>query len=643
MKILGKSWGIQARMTLLALGPASLIACLLVAYFTYNRIGDAEQRLRELGTATANHVGASAEFGVFTGNVPQLQKLVTSVVKGGEIQFAMVVDGQMNRLAQAGTIPSGWEPQLQQRPRPFNEQDYVFVAPIQLGEVDLQDLLTMEAASNASQGSRQLGWAIVAMSRAPLAESKKQMLLAGLGIALAGLAITVMLAMRLGRSVSQPVRELSRVVEELGQGKLGARVEQDSGGELLLLQTGVNSMAQALQAHQAELEQRIREATADLEAKKEEAEQSNRAKSKFLASVSHDLRQPMHAIGLFSATLKHRVTTLEQGELVQRIEDAVTALQNMFDGLLNISRLDSGMLEPNLEPCDLVALLKRIGQEFQPQAEQKGLNLRVHTCPAWVNSDIMLLGRMLGNLVANAIRYTEHGGVLIACRRRKGNWMVQIWDTGIGMPAEHLPRIFDEYYQVGNPERNSAQGVGLGLSIVSGIARLLDYRIEVFSCPGRGSVFNIVLPLAITSQINRRGSSGRSLGQFNGERVLMIEDDAAARESLQGLLASWGLAVTTAGDYQQAMACVEHNAEAPALIICDYRLPQKSGIEVVAALRAQLGANVLAILVSGDTAAESVSVMEASGLPILYKPVRPAKLRALLSSLLEGERGSRTL
>ena len=636
MKFWVGSWGIQARMNLLALGPASLIACLLVAYFTYNRIGDAEQRLRELGTASAKHIGASAEFSVITGNVPQLQKLVTSVVKQGEIQFAMVVDEKMNRLAQAGTIPSGWEPNVRQRHRPLNEQDYVFVAPIQLGEVELQDLLTEEAATNASQGNKQLGWAIVAMSRAPLAESKKQMLLAGLGIALAGLAITVMLAMRLGRSVSQPVRQLSRVVEELGQGYLGARVAQDSGGELLLLQTGVNSMAHALQTHQGELEQRIREATADLESKKEEAEQSNRAKSKFLASVSHDLRQPMHAIGLFSATLKHRVTTLEQGELVQRIEDAVTALQNMFDGLLNLSRLDSGMLEPNLEPCDLAALLKRIGQEFEPQAEQKGLQLRIRTCPAWVSSDLMLLGRMLGNLVANAIRYTEHGGVLISCRRRQGQWMVQIWDTGVGIPAEHLPHIFEEYYQVGNAERNSAQGVGLGLSIVSGIARLLDYRIEVFSRPGRGSVFNIVLPLATTSQINRRSSSERKPGQFNGEHVLMIEDDVAARESLRGLLSSWGLEVTTAADFQQAMACVEQNAVAPALIICDYRLPGKSGVEVVAALRAQLGTDVLAILISGDTATESVTAMEASGLPILYKPVRPAKLRALISSLLEG-------
>ena len=632
-----KSWGIQARMTLLALGPATLIACLLSIYFTFSRIGDAEQRLRELGTATAQHVASSAEYSVVTGNVSLLQKLVKGVVHEGHTQFALVVDNQMNQLAQAGIAPSNLETDLRQKTPPFSEQDYVFVVPIQLSQVYLQDILTVDdAAPNATTADKTLGWAIVAMSRAPLIESKKRMLVAGLSIALVVLAITIMLAMRLGRGVSRPVRTLSQVVEELARGNLAARVEQNSGGELLLLQKGFNSMANSLQLHQEELEQKIREATVDLEAKKEEAEQSNRGKSHFLASVSHDLRQPMHAIGLFAATLKQRVTTPEQRELVQCINDAVSALQCMFDGLLNISRLDSGMLDPTLESCDLAALLKRVAREFQPLAEQKGLNLRVRVCPSWVNSDHMLLGRMLSNLMANAIRYTARGGVLLACRRRQGHWVVQVWDTGIGMSAEQLPKIFEEYYQVGNPERNSAHGVGLGLAIVSGIARRLDYKIEVFSRRGRGSVFNIILPLAQPIPADRRSTVDRQFGQFNAEHVLIIDDDKAARESLQGLLSSWGLDVMSAGNFAQASLALEQDAQASKLklIICDYRLPQTSGVETIATLRAQLGVQVLAILISGDTAPESVALMQASGLPILYKPVRPAKLRALITSLL---------
>ena len=278
-----------------------------------------------------------------------------------------------------------------------------------------------------------------------------------------------------------------------------------------------------------------------------------------------------------------------------------------------------------------------MGQEFQPLAEQKGLQLRIRVRPALVNSDAMLLGRILNNLVANAIRYTEQGGVLLACRRRQGQWMVQVWDTGIGMSAEHLPQIFDEYYQIGNAERNSAQGIGLGLAIVHRIARLLGDTVEVFSRPGGGSVFNIILPLAQSTPMNRRSSLARQLGQFNGEQVLIVEDDQAARESLQGLLKSWGLNVLSAGNCAEALTALDQEQVAPLLIICDYRLPQTSGVITVAAIRARLGTEVLAILISGDTAPESVADMQASDLPVLYKPVRPAKLRALISSYLDAQ------
>ena len=629
-----KHWGIQARMTLLALGPATLIACLLTIYFTFSRIGDAEQGLRELGVATAQHVASSAEYGVVTGNGSMLQNLVKSAVKEGHTQFVLIVDNQMKRLAQAGTMPPGLELSLRAQAPHAVKWEYVFIEPIRLSKVDLQDTFLLDdAATDASQADKPLGWAVVAMSPAPLVQSKKQMLAAGLAIAFAGLALTAVLALLLGRSVSRPVRKLSQVVEAMGRGNLGARVAPASGGELLLLQTGFNRMADALQANQTELQQRIHEATADLALKKDEAENANRAKSSFLAAVSHDLRQPMHAIGLFAATLKQRVTTPEQAELVQRIEDSVGALQAMFDALLNISRLDAGMLEAHLEPCDLAILLKRVGREFQPLAEQKNLNLRIRVCPAWVMSDAMLLGRIISNLMANAIRYTERGGVLLACRRWQGQWVVQIWDTGIGVGADHLPHIFEEYYQVGNAERNHAQGMGLGLAIVQRIARLLGYRVEVRSRPSRGSVFSITLPSAQPLSDNRRSNRARTFGMFKGEHVLLIEDDQAALESMQGLLSSWGLAPQPAANLEQAIIRIKQDV--PKLIICDYRLPQTTGVDVVKAIRAQLGEAVLAVLVSGDTAPEAVALMQASGLPVLYKPVRPAKLRALISRLLD--------
>ncbi|OFZ69547.1 MAG: hypothetical protein A2Z01_06970 [Betaproteobacteria bacterium RBG_16_58_11] len=626
-----KNWGIQARMTLLALGPATLIACLLAIYFTFSRIGDAEQALRDLGMATAQHLATSAEYGVVSGNKVILQNIVNGTLKKGQARFALVVDAQGNQLAQSGSTPQELEAGLRIQPPRANERDYVFVVPVQLGKVELQDPFALEDTN--AQADRPLGWAVVAMSHASLVENKKRMLLAGLGIALGGLVITILIAFSLGRGFSRPVRKLSQVVEELGRGNLSARVAPNSGGELLLLQKGFNRMAETLQANQTDLQRRIQEATVDLEAKKDEAEQANRDKSNFLAAVSHDLRQPMHAIGLFSATLKQRVSTNEQAELVQRIEDSVNALQIMFDELLNISRLDSGTLEPRLEACDLAAILKQAGQTFQPLAEQKNLRLRVRACPARVTCDAMLLSRIINNLTANAIRYTGHGGVLIGCRRRQGCWVIQVWDTGIGIAEEHLPHIFEEYYQIGNAARNRAQGIGLGLAIVQRIARLLGYPLEVRSRPGRGTVFSITLPAASDASFERRTSVERVPGQFNGERVLVIDDDFAALESTVALLASWGLTPISAESGEQALDCLQ-NETAPSLIVCDYRLPHSSGIDVVRMLREHLEMQIPAMLISGDTGAEAVAAMQASGLPVLYKPVRPAKLRALITSLL---------
>lgn len=630
-----KSWGIQTRMTLLALGPAILIACLLVIYFTFSRIGDAEQALRDLGRATAHHLASSAEYAVVSGNKNILQNLVDGTLQQGQARFVLVVDTQGNHLAQSGSMPTELATDVRMPPR-ANELDYVFVLPVQLGKVDLQDPFAPE--ETGAQADRPLGWAVVAMSHTPLTENKKRMLAAGMGIALGGLVLTLLLALSLGRGFSRPLRKLSQVVEELGRGNLAARVAANSGGEMLLLQKGFNRMAQTLQANQTDLQRRIQEATVDLEAKKNEAEQANRDKSNFLAAVSHDLRQPMHAIGLFSATLKHRVSTPEQAELVQRIEDSVNALQIMFDELLNISRLDSGTLEPRLESCDLAAILKQAGQTFQPIAEQRNLRLRVRACPARVSCDAMLLGRIINNLTANAIRYTEQGGVLIGCRRRQSGWVIQVWDTGIGIAAEHLPHIFEEYYQIGNTARNRTQGIGLGLAIVQRIARLLGYPLDVRSRPGRGTVFSITVPISLDVPSERRTGSERSPGQFKGERVLVIDDDQAALDSIVALLESWGLNPIPAESGAEALTRLQNTA-APNLIICDYRLPKASGVSVIAALRAQLSVEVPAMLISGDSATESVVNMRTSGLPVLYKPVRPAKLRALISSLLENGKG----
>ncbi len=637
-----KRWGIQTRMNLLAVGPATVMAGLLLTYFIVGPMEDASPRLTPTGTATAQQFATAAEYGVVTDNYPLLQQLVEGLVTERHAQYALVIDGRMRHLAQAGMTPISWDKSLRTVSQEVGQQEDIYVLPIQSSVATPLAFQTVSNDVTQFDNSKpNLGWAIIAMPRTSFAESKKQILLTAMSMVLSVLAIALLLGVRLGRGVCQPIRKLSQVIDNLAQGNLAARVAQNSGGELLLLQQGLNGMARAFQARQNELEQRILATTRDLQAKHETLEQSKRIESDFIASVSHDLRQPMHAIGIFADTLRHRVNTHAQRELVQRIEDSVTTLQSMFDGLVNLFRMDAGLLEPNTEACDLSSILKRIGQEFQPMAEQKGLNLRIHVCPeAWVKSDSVLLGHLFQNIVVNALRYTEHGGVLLACHRRQAHWVVQIWDTGIGIAEEHQTKIFDAYYQVENAERNSAQGVGLGLAIAAGIARLLKCKLEVYSRLGRGSVFNIILPISETSEINHDSNIQQSLGQFNAERVLVIEDDQAARESLQGLLSSWGLSVLSVADYDQASQCVAQNPGKLALIISDYRLPQKNGVDSVATLRARLGADVQAILMCGDTTPESMAAMQASGLPVLYKPVRPAKLRALVTSLLTRGNGA---
>jgi signal transduction histidine kinase len=627
--------GIRARVAILAVAPATLLACALAYYFTSSRIADAEEALRRLGQTTAQHLAASAEYGVVTGNRRLLEALAGGAVNDTQIDYVSITDSQLWPLAVAGTLPNAASATHDSAAAAnLTARNYVFRAPILPVGASIDDPFDAERNQAAGSATRPLGWVTVAMSHSSLDQSRSRMLLTGLAIVLAGLALTAGFAVWWGGSISRPIRALSGAVAALEHGHLGARVEAASGGELLRLQSGFNRMAESLQTHQAELQKRIREATADLEEKRKEAEQANQAKSSFLAAVSHDLRQPMHAVGLFAAALRARVTTEDQIELVQRIEDSVSALQVMFDSLLNISRLDAGVIEPSMEPCDLRQILSRVQHDYQPMATEKGLYLRWRARDAWGMSDPVLLGRLIGNLVANAVRYTERGGILVACRRRGDAWLIQVWDSGIGIPREHLPHVFEEYYQVGNRERNRARGVGLGLAIVQKIARALGHGIQVRSRPGKGSVFGVLVPASSERAIERRAAPQREIGRFAGEMVMVVDDDADVRESLARLLAGWGLSPFTADGAEAALARLGDPAGPPKLVICDYRLPNMSGIELLQALRKESGLPIPTLIVTGDTAADSIAALEDSGVPVLHKPVRPAKLRALISALL---------
>jgi len=366
------------------------------------------------------------------------------------------------------------------------------------------------------------------------------------------------------------------------------------------------------------------------------AEDAVRAKTGFLAAASHDLRQPLHALNLFVAQLRTETDPAERIRVTGQIDAAVTAMNGLFDALLDISRLDAGALAPELTTFPVAHLLKHIETTSAPEAREKGLRLRFVPCDAWVRSDFILLQRILLNLVSNAIRYTAGGGVVVGCRRRGQRLRIEVWDSGIGIPENQRQNIFREFYQVADPQRNRRRGpgLGLGLAIVDRLCRLLDHRLELVSTPGRGSRFAVSLPSVAAPQEAIEHSKAPA-DPVSGKLIVVIDDDALALDAMRGLLRSWGCLVVTAGSEGTALASLAGDDQRPDLIISDYGLADgHTGVEAIQRLRSALRAPIPAFLVTGDIAPERLREASANGFHLLHKPVGPMALRAMLNQSL---------
>lgn len=375
-------------------------------------------------------------------------------------------------------------------------------------------------------------------------------------------------------------------------------------------------------------------AAEELRQAKEKAEAANAAKSRFLSAASHDLRQPAHALGMFVAQLKHHPGNAVPPELVAGLTASVQALQEMLDVLFDYSRLDALDNEVQLRPVQVASLFEQLALFFDSLAAQKGIRLRIRPTGLWVISDAILLQRILLNLVSNALRYTDHGGILVSCRPTQGGTQarIEVRDTGIGIAPQHHDKIFEDFYQVQNPERQRAKGLGLGLSMVARSCKLLGHPLTVRSTPGQGSCFGLTVALTPAPAASLPTASPESMPstELNGFHVLLVEDDPLGSTALQGLLQAWACRVTVATDALAACAAMQAG-ELPDFIVCDYRLPgPHNGIETVRLLREQAGRPLAACLISGDTDTTLPQQAHAAGLVLLKKPVPPAKLRSLL-------------
>lgn len=362
------------------------------------------------------------------------------------------------------------------------------------------------------------------------------------------------------------------------------------------------------------------------------AESASRSKSLFFAAANHDLRQPLHSLGLFATALRNGNVDEAGRRMIDQILQCTESLEQLFDNLLDISKLDAGQIEIKKEIIAINLVFDRLRSTFSGPAEDKGLKLVVRRSRAMLMTDPTLLFRVLSNLIANAIRYTERGGVIVACRKRGGKVSVEVWDSGIGIPAEQHERIFEEFYQLNNPSRDRTRGLGLGLATVRRIVQLLEHPLHLRSNAGRGSRFSIEVPLADPNKIH---SAAATIEQkipnlIGGKLIVVIDDEESVRLGMQSLLESWGCKCITAMDADEALQSI--STRAPDFIIADLRLRgDLNGIDVIRDLRAKLGNGIPAVLISGDTAAEQLRKVSAAGLTMMHKPLKAVRLRALLN------------
>lgn len=394
---------------------------------------------------------------------------------------------------------------------------------------------------------------------------------------------------------------------------------------------------QMIQGHQLRFENV--DLAEDMRQAKELADQANIAKSKFLASASHDLRQPVHALGLFIGALRGRTMDAEAHRLVDRIDESVGAMDDLFTSLLDVSKLDAGAITPSVGPVAIGPLIERLCADYAAEALAKGIALRHVPCALVVETDAVLLERILRNLISNAVRYTDRGGVLVGCRRRGESVDVEICDSGRGVPAELHEQIFQEFFQVANPERDRSKGLGLGLAIVQRLSSLIAAPLSFRSEVGKGSAFRLSLRRCASGvQPPEPRVEADPVAVAGGALIAVIDDELAIQQAMDSLLSSWSHRPVVGASAEAVMARLSE-AEPPDLLICDYRLPGgQTGVEQIEILRRRFGRSIPAMLITGDTAPDRIAEAQASGFLLLHKPLSNARLRAAIGNLLRARR-----
>lgn len=614
----------------LGIGPCAVLAVALTAWFTHGRLATLDAAFDAEGQAVARQVAAMSDLSLYAGDLPALQNVADAALRGGQVARIEISNS-------AGVYVTAGPPAAATA---VGSALRVFTAPVTLREASQASAF---APAGAIAGTSPIGLVQAFRDSTAHVRERTRSLMAGIGIALIALLAAWAAVRHMARAVAQPLRRISRTVAALEAGHFEARCDvlgapSDAATpasrrhELAALAGDIDRLAERLQRNQQVSEERVREATAVALQRMAEAEQAALSRARFLAAASHDLRQPLHAMGLFIDGLLPSASDAQR-PAVLRLQEGTAFMGVLLDDLLEISRLDAQVLTPAITGLSLAALFDPLAAQHAAAAAEAQVRLIWQDRGLAVRSDAALLQRIVGNLVGNAIRHAPPGGTVLVTARRCGEGVrIEVRDNGVGIAPIHQARIFEEFYQVANTERDRRQGFGLGLAICARIAALLGTRITLRSALQAGSTFALLLPEIPLAQVPPPAPEASAPTPMAGLRCLVVDDDPAILDGSRALLTQWGCRVDTADAVAAAIACLDAPGVAYDAVLCDLQLADEDdGLAVIDAAR-RLQPKALSVLVSGATGPEVLRRIRHGGVTLLTKPVAPAKLRALLST-----------
>ncbi len=609
---------LMQRLAFVALVPALITATLLVTLLTQRQLANLRQMARGNAEAVATQAASISLQPLRTMQLRELARVADSIDDLPHVTRVQI------RTAAGQILADRHEPDAGRGPHETltvvrdvvdrDQPDKVVLGSVRV-DVSLHDAIAAQHAS--------LRYALVAL--------------------LLSLLVAGVIGWQAARWISAPLRHLAGAVRQLGQGDRRVAVAVTDRTEIGELQQGFNHAAAALYDVQRGMERQIERATQELARKNAALEAASLARSRFLAAASHDLRQPLYALTLFSSALAVDEHDPQKLDRIAHIQECVQSLDHLFSELLDLSRLETGAVQVEINEFPLDHVLTEVSRNFGMVAEQRGLRLAVHPTRLWVRSDRTMLTRILNNLVSNALRFTRRGGALVGARRAgDGRVRIEVWDTGRGIAPEHLPSVFDEFYRIDDHpdaglDEGLHSGLGLGLATAQRLVELLDTDIKVKSRLGRGSVFHFQLPTA-PARTEVPGLNDDVPTDLAGKRVLVVDDDPAILSGIRFLLRSWGCEVEVAEDRLQALEAVENWPGPPDIVISDLRLRGgERGLDIFAALDQHYlrdgEAPFARLLVTGETRLDHLREIIAAKIPLLYKPVSPQRLRSAMMSV----------